>query len=137
MFSARFCAQRWLGCPDPGTPAHPAHTSARSQIQKVWRGERPQAGRYREFYQADIDVIGRGSLNLLYDTVLPAVANDALTRLDIGPFCIWINNRQVLQGYFKGLGLAPAAVPQALRVLDRLEKVGIDRVPADRYSREM
>ncbi|MFD1732177.1 histidine--tRNA ligase [Deinococcus malanensis] len=103
----------------------------RSQIQKVWRGERPQAGRYREFYQADIDVIGRGSLSLMYDAVLPAVVSEALTQLDIGPFCIRINNRQVLQGYFEGLGLAPAAVPQALRILDRLEKVGIDRVRAD------
>lgn len=100
----------------------------RSQVQKVWRGERPQAGRFREFYQADIDVIGRGSLSLLYDAVLPAVVNDALTRLDIGPFCIRINNRQLLQGYFEGLGLAPEAVPQALRILDRLEKVGLDRV---------
>ncbi|WP_019011714.1 histidine--tRNA ligase [Deinococcus aquatilis] len=103
----------------------------RSQIQKVWRGERPQAGRYREFYQADIDVIGRGSLSLLYDAVLPAVVSDALTRLNIGPFCIRLNNRQVLQGYFESLGLAPVAVPQALRILDRLEKVGIDRVRQD------
>ncbi|UQN10208.1 His/Gly/Thr/Pro-type tRNA ligase C-terminal domain-containing protein [Deinococcus sp. QL22] len=68
---------------------------------------------------------------MLYDAVLPAVVSDALTRLNIGPFCIRLNNRQVLQGYFESLGLAPVAVPQALRILDRLEKVGIDRVRQD------
>lgn len=103
----------------------------RSQVQKVWRGERPQAGRYREFYQADLDVVGRGSLSPLYDAVVPAVVCEALTRLNVGGFQIRVNNRRVLQGYFEGLGLAPEAVPGALRSLDRLERAGIDRVRQD------
>ncbi|MFC6659777.1 histidine--tRNA ligase [Deinococcus multiflagellatus] len=100
----------------------------RAQIQKVWRGERPQAGRFREFYQADLDVVGRGRLGLTYDALLPAVISDTLSAIGVGPFCIRLNHRQLLQGWATGAGLPAALVPAALRVLDKLEKIGIDAV---------
>src|SRR3954453_16203907 len=97
----------------------------RYQIQKVWRGEVPQEGRYREFVQADVDVIGNGELPFHYEVELPLVMADALTALrDIGlpPFTIQVNNRKVAEGFYRGLGLAdPVGV---LRVVDKLDKIG-------------
>ena len=87
----------------------------RYQIQKVWRGERPQAGRFREFYQCDIDVIGNGKLSLLNDAELPLVIHAIFSRIGIGRFRIRINNRKVLQGYLAGLGLPADHGADALR----------------------
>ncbi len=94
----------------------------RYQIQKAWRGERPQEGRYREFCQADIDVVGVDSLPDHYEAELPLVVLDALSALPIPPIRVHANNRRLAEGFYRGLGIAdPAPV---LRAVDKLDKVG-------------
>jgi histidyl-tRNA synthetase len=97
----------------------------RYQIQKAWRGERPQEGRFREFLQADVDVVGHGELPFHHEVELPLVMADALTALravGLPSFTIQVNNRKVAEGFYRGLGLAdPVAV---LRAVDKLDKVG-------------
>jgi histidyl-tRNA synthetase len=101
----------------------------RYQIQKAWRGERPQEGRYREFLQADIDVIDRGSLALAFDAEMPWLVHETLASLPgFPPVTIRINNRKVTEGYMRGLGIEDP-VP-AMRILDKLDKVGQDGVRA-------
>ncbi len=78
----------------------------RYQIQKVWRGERPQEGRYREFTQADIDVIGSGSLPAHVEAELALVIADVFSRLPIGDFVIGVNNRKIPEGFYLGIGLS-------------------------------
>lgn len=98
----------------------------RYQIQRVWRGERPQEGRYREFTQCDIDVINVDQVPLHFDAEMPRIVHEILTDLNIGPFSINFNNRKVLQGFYEGLGIAdPIAVIQAA---DKLDKIGEDGV---------
>ena len=97
----------------------------RYQIQKVWRGERPQEGRFREFTQADVDVVGAGELPFHYEVELPLVIADALGGMrDLGlpPVRMLVNNRKVAEGFYRGLGLDD--VPAVLRAVDKLEKVG-------------
>src|SRR3954454_14244355 len=78
----------------------------RYQIQKAWRGERPQEGRFREFTQADIDIVGRDVLPFHHDVEVTRVMVDALTRLDFLPgFRLQVNNRKLIQGFYAGLGL--------------------------------
>lgn len=104
----------------------------RYQIQPVWRGERAQAGRYRQFYQADIDIIGDGSLSILADAEIPAVIHGIFVEMGIGPFQIRLNNRRLLQGLLEGVGLdSPERVQMAMRVIDNLEKVPMERTRAD------
>jgi histidyl-tRNA synthetase len=101
----------------------------RYQIQKVWRGERPQEGRYREFTQADVDVIGNGELPFHYEVELPLVIADALTALrpvGLPAFTIQVNNRKVAEGFYRGLGLDD--VPGVLRTVDKLDKIGPEGV---------
>ncbi len=111
--------------------AHALHFPFRRyQIQKVWRGERAQEGRYREFTQADIDIINAGKLAAHHDTELPLVTLSALERLhvDLGlpPVLMRVNNRRLAQGFYAGLGIAdPAGV---LRQVDKIDKIGPDRV---------
>ncbi len=93
----------------------------RYQMQKVWRGERSQAGRYKEFYQCDIDVVGSG--NTLFDAEMPAVISSVFRKLSIGSFTIRINNRKILQGYLESIGAHHISV-EVLRVIDKLDKVG-------------
>jgi histidyl-tRNA synthetase len=101
----------------------------RYQIQKAWRGERPQEGRYREFLQADIDVIDRGSLALSFDAEMPWLVHETLASLPgFPPVTIHVNNRKLTEGYMRGLGIEDP-VP-AMRVLDKLDKVGEDGVRA-------
>lgn len=100
----------------------------RYQIQKVWRGERAQAGRFREFYQCDIDVIGRKSLSLLTDAEMPSIIYQIFHEMAIGPFLIKINNRKILQGYFQALGAPLEKMTEIMRIIDKLEKVGMERV---------
>ncbi len=101
----------------------------RYQIQRVYRGERAQRGRFREFYQCDIDVIGKDSLSVRYDAELPAVIYNVFRDLDIGPFTIQINNRKLMRGFLEGLGLADAERQGAvLREVDKLDKRGPDAV---------
>jgi histidyl-tRNA synthetase len=94
----------------------------RYQIQKVWRGERPQEGRYREFTQADIDVVDRDVLPFHYEVEIPLVIGDALGGLPIPPVRIQVNNRKLAQGFYRGVGIAD--VEAALRAVDKLDKVG-------------
>lgn len=101
----------------------------RHQIQPVWRGERPQAGRFRQFTQCDIDVIGDGVLGLDHDAEIPAVIYSIFRTLAIGKFTIRINNRKILGGLFQSLGLTDdTQVRQAVGVVDELERVGADVV---------
>jgi histidyl-tRNA synthetase len=100
----------------------------RYQIQKVWRGERPQEGRYREFLQADIDVVDRDTLPFHYDTEMPLVIGDAFAALPIPPAVIQVNNRKVCEGFYRGLGLADT--DQVLRTVDKLDKIGPEKVAA-------
>ena len=78
----------------------------RYQMSKVFRGERPQKGRFREFYQCDIDVIGVDSLDIVYDAEMPAVIYNVFKELAFGAFTIRMNNRKVLNGFFSALGYA-------------------------------
>ncbi|GIJ58192.1 histidine--tRNA ligase [Virgisporangium aurantiacum] len=98
----------------------------RYQIQKVWRGERPQEGRYREFRQADIDIVDRDTLALHYDYELPVVAAEALAALPIPQVVIHTSNRKLAQGFYRGLEIADP--PAVLRVVDKLDKIGASRV---------
>ena len=100
----------------------------RFQIGKVWRGERAQRGRFREFYQADIDVIGDGKLDIMNEAEIPSIICRAFTELGLRDFTIRINNRKVLGGFFRMHGMsAPAEI---LRTIDKLEKIGAEKVRA-------
>ncbi|WFF09718.1 histidine--tRNA ligase [Micromonospora sp. WMMD1076] len=94
----------------------------RYQIQKVWRGERPQEGRYREFLQADIDIVDRDTLPAHYEAEMPLVVGDALRSLPIPPVRIQVNNRKICEGFYRGIGLTDAEA--ALRAVDKLDKIG-------------
>jgi histidyl-tRNA synthetase len=94
----------------------------RYQIQKSWRGERPQQGRYREFVQADIDVIDRDALGFDNEVEIPLVIGDALAGLPIPPVTVQVNNRKLCEGFYRGLGVGDPEA--ALRAIDKLDKVG-------------
>jgi histidyl-tRNA synthetase len=100
----------------------------RYQIQKVWRGERPQEGRYREFLQADIDVVDRDTLPFHFDTEMPLVIGDVFRSLPMPPVRIQVNNRKVCEGFYRGLGLTDT--DQVLRTVDKLDKIGPEKVAA-------
>ena len=99
----------------------------RYQIGKVYRGERPQKGRYREFYQCDIDVIGDESLDVINDAEMPAVIYDIFSKLNFGRFQIRINNRKILNGLSKELGIEDKA-KDVLVIIDKLAKIGEENV---------
>src|SRR5256714_12544039 len=94
----------------------------RYQIQRAWRGERPQEGRYREFTQADIDVVDRDTLPLHYEVEMPLVVGDALGGLPIPPIRIQVNNRKLCEGVYGGLVVPDPEA--ALRAIDKLDKIG-------------
>lgn len=96
----------------------------RYQMQKSWRGERPQKGRYREFYQCDIDVVNIDELPLHFDAELPAVLFEAYQALGIPPVDLHISNRKILVGYLNGLGIPETTIPFLTRELDKIDKVG-------------
>ncbi|MFG3554695.1 histidine--tRNA ligase [Micromonospora sp. NPDC047557] len=98
----------------------------RYQIQKVWRGERPQEGRYREFVQADIDIIDRDTLAPHHEAEMPLVIGDALRALPIPPVTIQVNNRKIWEGFFRGIGVTDPEA--ALRSVDKLDKIGPAKV---------
>ncbi len=100
----------------------------RYQMQRVYRGERAQRGRFREFYQCDIDVIGKDSLSPRYDAEIPAVIHAVFKALGLGGFTIWMNHRKLLRGYFEGLGIDGERQLLVLRELDKLDKRGADAV---------
>jgi histidyl-tRNA synthetase len=98
-------------------------------MQRVYRGERAQRGRFREFYQADIDVIGKDALSVRYDAEIPAVIYSVFRELAIGPFTIQLNNRKLMRGYFESLGIVDAEQQMlVLREVDKLDKRGADYV---------
>ena len=101
----------------------------RFQISKVYRGERAQKGRYREFYQADIDVIGDGKLDIMSEAEVPSIIYKTFTSLGLERFKIRINNRKVLNGFFAILGLTEQA-GDVMRTIDKLEKIGAEKVKA-------
>jgi histidyl-tRNA synthetase len=101
----------------------------RYQMQRVYRGERAQRGRFREFYQCDIDVIGKDTLSVRYDAEIPAVIHAVFRALDIGAFTIQINNRKLMRGFFESLGIADGERQTlVLREVDKLDKRGADYV---------
>lgn len=102
----------------------------RYQMSKVYRGERPQKGRFREFYQCDIDIIGNEELDLCYDAEMPAVIYNVFRKLDFGKFTIHINNRKVLNGFFESLGLE-SQIADILRNIDKLDKIGKENVVSE------
>ena len=101
----------------------------RYQIGKVYRGERAQRGRFREFYQADIDVIGDEKLDITNDAEIPAIIYTVFSRLGLKRFQIRINNRKILNGFYAMLGLTEKA-GDIMRTVDKLEKIGPDLVRA-------
>ena len=101
----------------------------RYQIQRVYRGERAQKGRFREFTQCDIDVIGKDSLSVRYDAEIPAVIYAVFSELAIGPFTISLNNRKILRGFFDAVGISDSEQQAlVLREIDKIDKRGAEQV---------
>ena len=101
----------------------------RYQIGKVYRGERAQRGRFREFYQADIDIIGDGALDIVNEAEIPALIYRTFSALGLQRFCIRVNNRKVLNGFFALLGLSEQS-GEVMRTIDKLDKIGEEKVLA-------
>ncbi|MCD7859315.1 MAG: histidine--tRNA ligase [Firmicutes bacterium] len=99
----------------------------RYQISKVYRGERPQRGRFREFYQADIDIIGDGKLDVLNEAEIPAVIYRIFRAFGLTRFQVRVNNRKILTGFYEMLGLA-AQSAEIMRTVDKLDKIGAEKV---------
>ena len=99
----------------------------RYQIGKVYRGERPQKGRFREFYQCDIDIIGDGELSLMNDAEIPSIIYSTIRELGFKDFTICINNRKLLNGLFKELNQEDQSI-EIMRIIDKLEKIGTENV---------
>lgn len=95
----------------------------RYQIGKVYRGERPQRGRFREFYQCDIDIIGDGELSIIADAEIPSVIYTTFQELGFDDFTICINNRKILTGFFENLNLQELSV-DIMRIIDKIDKIG-------------
>ncbi len=101
----------------------------RFQISKVYRGERAQRGRFREFYQADIDIIGDGKLDILNEAEIPAIIYKVFTGFGLTRFQIRVNNRKILNGFYAMLGLTEKS-GDIMRTVDKLDKIGADKVKA-------
>ena len=99
----------------------------RFQIGKVYRGERAQRGRFREFYQADIDIIGDGKLDITNEAEIPAIIYDTFTRLGVSRFQIRVNNRKLLNGFYAMNGMSEKA-GEIMRTVDKLDKIGAEKV---------
>lgn len=94
----------------------------RYQMQRCWRGERPQDGRLREFTQCDIDVVDLNEVSLHFDAEIPAMTLEVLSKLPIGPVRLHVNNRKILQGFYQGLGIED--IVGAIRIADKMDKIG-------------
>ncbi|NES99972.1 MAG: histidine--tRNA ligase [Sphaerospermopsis sp. SIO1G1] len=101
---------------------------ARYQMDMVFRGERAKDGRFRQFRQCDIDVVGRGKLSLLYDAQMPAIITEIFTAINIGDFVIRINNRKILTGFFQSVGITESQIKTCIGIIDNLEKIGTEKV---------
>jgi histidyl-tRNA synthetase len=106
----------------------------RCHIAKVYRGESPQKGRFREFYQCDIDVIGKDTLSIRYDAEIPAILYVLFTKLNFGKFTIRINNRKILNGLLSFLGISHISV-EVMRQIDKIEKISTEEM--DNNLREL
>jgi len=95
----------------------------RYHVAKVYRGERPQRGRFREFYQADIDIVAENELPLINDAEIVKVIYEVFTKLDLGKFTVRLNNRKLLNGFFADLDLSREA-SDILRIIDKMDKIG-------------
>ncbi|MEH2107114.1 histidine--tRNA ligase [Nostoc sp.] len=104
---------------------------ARYQTDVVFRGERAKDGRFRQFRQCDIDVVARRELSLLYDAQMPAIITEIFEAINIGDFLIRINNRKVLTGFFKSVGIAENQIKSCIGIVDTLEKIGESKVKQD------
>lgn len=101
----------------------------RYQVQKVWRGERPQDGRFREFTQADIDIVGRDTLPFHHDVEVARVMLEALAQLTFLPgFRLQVNNRKLIQGFYAGLGVGTEGIDEVMRLVDKLDKLPAAKV---------
>ncbi|RUR83053.1 histidine--tRNA ligase [Chlorogloeopsis fritschii PCC 9212] len=101
---------------------------ARYQMDVVFRGERAKDGRFRQFRQCDIDVVGRRELSLLYDAQMPAIITEIFEAINIGDFVIRINNRKILTGFFQSVGVEASKIKSCIGIIDTLEKVGENKV---------
>ena len=101
----------------------------RYQIGKVYRGERAQRGRFREFYQADIDIIGDGQLDILNEAEIPSIIYKTFTEMGLKRFQIRVNNRKILNGFYEMLGLQSVS-GDVMRTVDKLDKIGPEKVRA-------
>ncbi|HIK08265.1 MAG TPA: histidine--tRNA ligase [Trichormus sp. M33_DOE_039] len=101
---------------------------ARYQMDVVFRGERAKDGRFRQFRQCDIDVVGRSNLSLLYDAQMPAIITEIFEAINIGDFVIRVNNRKVLTGFFQSLGISETQIKSCIGIIDNLEKIGETKV---------
>ena len=99
----------------------------RYQIGKVYRGEKAQAGRYREFYQCDVDIIGDGELSIIHDAEIPSIIYTTFKELGFEKFTIHINNRKILNGIFDEIGSTDKST-DILRIIDKIEKIGAEKV---------
>jgi len=102
----------------------------RYQMQRVYRGESPQRGRFREFYQCDVDVVGRDTLDIRHDAEIPAVISTVFEELGIGPFTIRLNNRKLMHGLLDAWGVPAEQHGLFLREIDKLDKRGVEAVAA-------
>lgn len=101
----------------------------RYQISKNYRGERPQKGRFREFYQADIDIIGSEKLAVVYDAEVPAIMYHVFKKLGLNGFCIKMNNRKLMNGFYESLNLTEQSA-EISRIIDKMDKIGVENVKA-------
>ncbi|MBE6972508.1 MAG: histidine--tRNA ligase [Ruminococcaceae bacterium] len=108
----------------------------RFQIGKVYRGERAQRGRFREFYQADIDIIGDGKLDISNEAEIPSIIYKAFTAMGLKRFQIRVNNRKILNGFYAMLGLTEKS-GDIMRTVDKLDKIGAEKVAALLVSEEI
>ncbi|MBG1267475.1 histidine--tRNA ligase [Nostoc sp. WHI] len=104
---------------------------ARYQMDMVFRGERAKDGRFRQFRQCDIDVVARRELSLLYDAQMPAIITEIFEAINIGDFLIRINNRKILTGFFKSVGITENQIKSCIGIVDTLEKIGEAKVKQD------
>lgn len=107
----------------------------RYHIGKVYRGERNQKGRFREFYQCDIDIVGNNSLSIINDAEIPSIIYSTFKDLGFDSFTIKINNRKILKGFFQSLGIEDSTY--VLRTIDKLDKMGMEKVEEELKEQEL
>jgi histidyl-tRNA synthetase len=110
---------------------------ARYQMDMVFRGERAKDGRFRQFRQCDIDVVGRRELSLLYDAQMPAIITEIFEKINIGDFRIRINNRKILTGFFQSVGVSANQIKACITIIDNLEKIGETKVKQELEKEEI